>query len=144
MATSAVRSRRTSAARSRSAATRDADLDLAADVRLDLTAEVALDLVVGFDGVAELHQLVVAQLVDPGVRVHAGDGQQLLGAGTADAVDVGECDLDPLVAGEIDTDEACHVLAVSLRSSGGVGRVASRVCTRAPASDPGVTSPVSR
>ena len=40
--------------------------------------------------------------VDPGGR------QELLGAGTADAVDVGECDLDALVAREIHTNEACH------------------------------------
>src|SRR5919112_4105910 len=43
-----------------------ADLDLAPDVGLDLTAEVTLDLEVGaVDGVAELDQLVVTQLVDP-------------------------------------------------------------------------------
>ena len=34
---------------------------------------------------------------------------RVLGAGTADAVDVGECDLDALVAREVDTNEACHL-----------------------------------
>src|SRR6478609_4927055 len=86
-----------------------ADLDLAADVRLDLTSEVTLDLEVGLDLVAKLDQLLVTERVDPGVRVDAGGGQELLGAGTADAVDVGECDLDALVAREVDTNEACHV-----------------------------------
>src|SRR3954452_14731339 len=86
-----------------------ADLDLAADVGLDLATEVTLDLEVGFDLVTELDQLLVAQRVDPGVRVDTGDGQQLLGAGTADAVDVGECHLDALVAREVDTNKACHV-----------------------------------
>src|SRR5918995_7207493 len=90
-----------------------ADLDLAADVRLDLTSEVTLDLEVGFDLVAKLDQLLVTERVDPGVRVDSGGLEQLLGAGTADAVDVGECDLDALVAREVDTNEACHV-AVSL------------------------------
>src|SRR3990170_3672593 len=90
-----------------------ADLDLAADVRLDLTSEVALDLEVGFDLVAKLDQLLVTERVDPGVRVDAGGGQELLGAGTADTVDVGECDLDALVAREVHTNEACHVVALS-------------------------------
>ena len=92
-----------------------ADLDLAADVGLDLATEVTLDLEVGFDRVAELDQLFVTQLVDAEVGADPGGGQELLGAGTADAVDVGECDLDALVAREVDTNEACHVVAVSLR-----------------------------
>src|SRR5687767_8241804 len=90
-----------------------ADLDLATDVRLDLATEVTLDLEVRFDLVAELDQLLVAERVDSRVRVDPGRGEQLLGAGTADAVDVGESDLDALVAREVDTNEACHV-AVSL------------------------------
>src|SRR4051794_25062513 len=86
-----------------------ADLDLAADVGLDLATEVTLDLEVALDLVAELDQLGVAQLVDAGVRVDPGRGQHLLGAGSADAEDVGECDLDALVAREVHTNEACHV-----------------------------------
>src|SRR5215203_354050 len=109
-----------------------ADLDLAADVCLDLATEVTLDLVVGFDGVAELDQLVVAQVLHSGVRVDPGRGEDLLGAGTADAVDVGECDLDALVAREVNTDEACHEwlflsrATAALRTSRWSGRVASR------------------
>src|SRR3954454_6143136 len=91
-----------------------ADLDLAPDVGLDLATEVTLDLdlVVALDRVAELDQLLVAELVDPQVGAHTGLGQELLGAGTADAVDVGECDLDALVAREVDANEACHQMAV--------------------------------
>src|SRR4029079_2031697 len=110
-----------------------ADLDLAPDVRLDLTAEVALDLdlVVALDGVAELDQLLVAELVDAEVGAHAGDGEELLSTGTADAVDIGECHLDALVAREVDTDEACHVVGVSLR----VGSQRFRSCRVSSASD---------
>src|SRR3954451_23761487 len=93
-----------------------ADLDLATDVCLDLTTEVTLDLVVGFDHVAELHQLLIAQRVHPDVRVDPGLDQELLCAGTADAVDVGECNLDALVAREVYTNEACHVVAVPFGS----------------------------
>src|SRR3954467_9550902 len=104
-----------------------ADLDLAPDVGLDLTAEVTLDLdlVVALDRVTELDQLFVTQLVDAEVGVHAGLGENLLGARTADAVDVGECDLDALVAREVDTNEACHQMAVPSGSHSGFGRVAS-------------------
>src|SRR3712207_8233758 len=41
------------------------------------------------------------------------------------AVDVGECDLDALVAREVDTDEACHWRSFS-GSHSGFGRVAPR------------------
>src|SRR4051795_1564061 len=93
-----------------------ADLDLAADVGLDLATEVTLDLEVALDLVAELDQLGVAQLVDARVRVDPGRGQHLLGAGSADAEDVGECDLDALVAREVHTNEACHVAFLSCGS----------------------------
>ncbi len=91
-----------------------ADLDLATDVSLDFTTEVTLDLeFLDLDLVTELDQLVITQLVDPEVRVDPGAREELLGAGTADAVDVGECDLDALVAREVDTNEACHVSGLS-------------------------------
>ena len=58
-----------------------ADLDLAADVRLDLAAQVTFDLVVGLDPVAELDQLLVAEVVDAQVRADAGLLQRLAGRG---------------------------------------------------------------
>ena len=86
-----------------------ADLDLAADVRGDLAAEVALELEVALEVVAEGDELGVVQVLHAEVRADAGRGQRLLGAGTADAVDVGERDLEPLLAGEVDADKTCHV-----------------------------------
>ena len=78
--------------------------------------------------------------------VDAGEREQLLGAGTADAVDVGECDLDALVAREVDTNKACHVV---WRFPFGlfqrclvVSRPASALVVRAPASGPEVVRPV--
>jgi hypothetical protein len=95
-----------------------ADLDLAPDVGLDLATEVTLDLDVrAVDRVAKLDQLLVTQLVDAQVGADPGGLQQLLGASTADAVDVGECDLDALVAREVNTNEACHVWRFPFGSS---------------------------
>jgi hypothetical protein len=79
-----------------------ADLDLAADVGLHLAAQVALHLEVGFDVVAQMRQLVVGEVFAAQIPVDTGRGEDLLGAGTADAVDVGQRDLHALVARKID------------------------------------------
>src|SRR5690606_7095603 len=48
-----------------------ADLDLAADVGRDLTAQVTLEAVVALEVVTQLHQLLVRQVLHPGVGAHA-------------------------------------------------------------------------
>src|SRR5258705_1141052 len=86
-----------------------ADLDLAADVGLHLTAQITLHLEAAFDVVAQLGDLIVSQVLGAQVPVDAGGFQDLLGAGTADAVDVGQRDLHALVAREIDAHKSSHV-----------------------------------
>src|SRR3954447_24076672 len=92
------------------------DLDLAADVRGHLATEGTFDLVVAFDPVPELHQLVVAQFVDALVTGDTGGFERLQGASTTYTEDVGESDLDALVARQVNSYEACHV-AVFLSSA---------------------------
>src|SRR3954466_12305217 len=92
-----------------------ADLDLAADVLRHLAAQVALDLVVGVEPVAQLDQVLVAEVLHADVGRDPGLAQRLLRAGTADAVDVGERDLEPLLAGEVDAGKTCHVWATTFR-----------------------------
>src|SRR5262249_13108542 len=75
-----------------------ADLDLAPDVRLDLTAQVAFGLVAGVNPVAQLHQVVFAQVADPGVAANAGRLERLGGATAANTVDVCERHLKPLLS----------------------------------------------
>src|SRR5215213_99051 len=89
-----------------------ADLDLALDVLLDLTAQVALDLVVGVDPLPEADDLLLGQVADAGVGVDPGPLDRLDGAGPAEAEDVGEADLHPLLTGEVDAGDACHVCSV--------------------------------
>ena len=79
------------------------DLDLAADVGGDLAAEVTLDLVVRLDPVAQRDEVVVVELVDAEVAADLRGFQGLQGAGPSDAEDVGERDLQALVAREVDT-----------------------------------------
>src|SRR6266700_786252 len=92
-----------------------ADLDLAPDVGLNLAAQVTFDLVGRVDPVAELHQLFVGEATDPGVAADAGCLQRLQRPRAADAVDVGERDLEPLIAGEVHSRKPGHVRAVLLR-----------------------------
>src|SRR5579875_2712166 len=114
-----------------------ADLDLAPDVRLDLPAQIALDLVVRLDPVPQQDDLVVGHLVDPGVRADAGGPQRLKRPGPADAVDVGEGDLKPLLPREVDADQACHRGQLSFSSGGPAHRPAPVPAGAAPASSRG-------
>src|SRR5580704_11013428 len=114
-----------------------ADLDLAPDVGLDLAAQVTFDLVGGVDPVAEPDQLLVGQVVDPGIAADPGGLQRLQGPGAADAVDISERDLEPLIAGEVDAGKPGHGRAVLLLLAE-VLRTAPRPCPDlAPASDRG-------
>ena len=85
-----------------------ADLLEALDVERDLAAQVALDLVAPIDDLAQPVHLVLGQVADPGVAIDVGLDEDLLGSRQADAVDVGERDLDPLLAGDVDAGDACH------------------------------------
>src|SRR3954471_18680308 len=86
-----------------------ADLHLAADVAGHLAAQVTLDAEVLVDVVAQLQQVLVAEVLDAQVGADARRRQRLLGGRLADAIDVGECDLHPLPGGEVDTSQSCHV-----------------------------------
>src|SRR5262245_7367108 len=86
-----------------------ADLHLALDVLRDLAPQVALDLVGALDVVPDAGDLVVGQVADPRVGVDLEGLADLTRAGAADAEDVGERDLQPLLAGDVDAGDACHV-----------------------------------
>ena len=85
-----------------------ADLDQALDVQGHLAAQVALDLVAPVDDLAQPVDLLLGEVPDPGVRVDVGLGEDLLAGRQADPVDVGQGDLDPLLARDVDAGDACH------------------------------------
>jgi hypothetical protein len=89
-----------------------ADLHLAADVRLHLAAQVSLDLEIVLDPVAQGDELLVAQVLDAGVRVDPGSREGLARAGPTDSEDVGQCDLDALLAREVHSNKTCHLRMV--------------------------------
>src|SRR4029079_4232690 len=85
------------------------DLDQALDVERHLPAKVTLDLDPAVDHLAQAVDLLLGQIAHPGVRVDAGRLEDLLAGRQSDAVDVGEGDLDPLPARDVDAGDTCHV-----------------------------------
>src|SRR5262245_46353726 len=65
-----------------------ADLGQPLDVLGAVAAQIALNLL-GLDRLAKLHDLVVGQVLDVGVRINPGALDELAGSGAADPVDVG-------------------------------------------------------
>src|SRR5262249_35371112 len=96
-----------------------ADLHQALDRLRALAAQITLDRDVAVDEVAQLGDLVVGQLAHVGVGRDAGLGEQLVRGRPADAVDVGQPDLDALVERDVDPGDACHrLLALTLLVTG--------------------------
>jgi len=91
-----------------------ADLREPLDRLLPVTAQVALDLEVRVDEVAELRDLFVGQVLDLRVRAEAELGCDLVCGRLADAIDVGQSDLEALLVGEVDSGDACDGSALPL------------------------------
>ncbi len=78
------------------------------DVHRGLAAKVAFDTVLGVDGLADLDDLLVGQVLDPALRRDLQGFGDVLGRGAADSVDVGKGDLDPFVGRDVDAGDSCH------------------------------------
>ena len=61
-------------------------------------------------GVTELLLLSIGQVLDAGVGVDARLRQDVLGALSANAVDIGEADLNALILRQVNTGNTCHTL----------------------------------
>src|SRR3954447_3567017 len=85
-----------------------ADLREPLDVLRAIATEVTLDLL-RLDGLAQLHDLVVGQVLDVGVRIDAGVLDDLRRRGLADPVDVGEPHLHALVGRDVYPRDASHL-----------------------------------
>src|SRR5262245_46387514 len=89
-----------------------ADLRQPLDRLLPVAPQVALDLEVRVDVVAELRDLFVREVLDLRVRIEAELGGDLASGRLTDPVDVRQTDLEPLLIGEVDSGDACHLAAI--------------------------------
>src|SRR5690606_33154283 len=80
----------------------------ALDVHRGLATQVALDGVIPVDGLADLQDLGVGQLVHPTRRLDADLLGDFLGGRRADAVDVLKRDFDALVGRDVDASDTGH------------------------------------
>src|SRR5690606_16957814 len=85
-----------------------ADVHEALDVHLHLAAQIALDHVLALNHLAKAVHLVLREVAHPGVRVDLGLREDLIGRRTADAVNVRQRHLNPLVTGQIDSGDSCQ------------------------------------
>ena len=79
--------------------------------------QVAFDLEVLLDVVAQLREVFLGKVLHANVGIDAGSGDDLFGRSEANAVNVGQGDLNALIAGKIDTNETCHVCSESFLPS---------------------------
>jgi hypothetical protein len=88
-----------------------AEVHEALDVHRDLATKVTLDLdLLLLDDLAQAPRLVVVQLVGPLRERYLRRVEDLLRERFADAVDVGERNVHPLVARKIDACKTCHLV----------------------------------
>ena len=87
-----------------------AEVHQALDVHRDFATQVALDEIVAIDRLADLQDLSVGQLVDAALGGDADLLADLLGLGSANAVDVLQADDDALAGGNVDARDTSHGL----------------------------------
>ena len=76
---------------------------------LHAAAEVALHDVIVVYALTDLGLFLIGEILHASVRVDAGHLKNLIRAGSADTVDVGEADLYPLVFGQVNAGYTCHL-----------------------------------
>ena len=85
-----------------------ADLRQTLDVHSGSAAQVTLDQILLLDNLTQLSLLVIGQILDANVGIDAGLSQDLLGAGSADAVNISQTNFNTLFAGQVYTSNTCY------------------------------------
>src|SRR4029453_13934542 len=91
-----------------------ADLHQPLDVHGHVLAEVALDAALLVQDLGDAADLLFGEGLHAHALVDARRGQDALAARDADPVDVGERDLQPLLARKVDACDTCHALTLPL------------------------------
>ena len=87
-----------------------ADLGQALDIQGHGAAQVALHHIAMVNGLTQLGLICLGQILDAGVGVDPSLRQNILGALSANAIDVSQTDLDSLILGQVNTGNSCHLL----------------------------------
>ena len=85
-----------------------ADLAQTLDVHSGLTTQVTLDDIVMLNCITQQGLLILGQVLDTDIGVDTGDFQDLGSAGGSDAINIGQRNFDPLLAGKVNTRNTCH------------------------------------
>ena len=88
--------------------------------------------VVFVDVVTDLGLFISGQILDAGIRVNSGTGENLVGSGLANAVNISQTNLDPLLARQINTSNTCHKAPPLVTSHVLVGACAGNLRTWPP------------
>src|SRR5690554_6127406 len=83
------------------------------DVHRDVAAKITLDDVIPVDGLTDLDDFRVGELVDTTLRGNANLGADILGELVADPVDILQRDDNALICRDIDASNTCHVCSPS-------------------------------
>jgi len=65
------------------------------------------------DDLAQLGLIFLGQILHAGVGVDSGLGQDLVGAGAPNAVDISEANFDSLFLGQVNSGDTCHGFSTS-------------------------------
>ena len=100
-----------------------ADLHQAGNVLTNLATEVTLGGEVRVDVVANLRHVVLGEVLDAGVGIHASLSADLGSAGLTDAIEIRKTNLNALLAGKVNAVDTCQLRAPLLALTLLVARV---------------------
>ena len=88
-----------------------------ADVLQSLQGHALLTTQITFDGesfgcATELLDVAILQIFDPYIGVYPGFGQNGFGPCEANSIDICERNFDPLVAGDVNAGDPCHLNSI--------------------------------
>jgi hypothetical protein len=116
-----------------------ADLLQTLDVLPHSTSQVTLNFVVPVDELPQPAHFGLIEILNPGVRVYFCRPQDLVASGTSNPMNVGQTDLDLLVAGQINSCDSWHInYLLSLMASSWLSTTKWPSFTSLPLLPPGV------
>ena len=91
------------------------------NVQRDVPAEIALnDDIVFVNVVTDLSFIVSRQILDAGIRVDSGAGENLVSSALTDTINISQTNLDPLLARQINTERDKRTYRLDLFCGGSV------------------------